>query len=358
MNNVRNVMHGMKEIAGQGYYSVIGLRKNGHNAKLVLREKSKLEYSYDKCINVCGNILLPINLFKLINNFISCLIKYDTFHFHFGSSLLPKNIDLKILKLFHKNVYFEFHGSDIRQKSLACEINPLWSDSLFDDEAVLKKRANKLAKYARGFIVHDNELLKYLPESVPAYIVPLRMDLEKIKPCYTTNNDRIKIVHAPSNRAIKGTKYINEAIKSLSEKYDIDYILIENMTQKEALKQYEKADIIIDWILGGIYGVFSIESMALGKPVITYITDNMKNYYPVELPIISASPVDIQEKLEILITNSKLRNELGIRGRKYVEKYHDCRKNAQALWDIYCGNMCTLSGRAAFEYVNNKQIIN
>ena len=76
--------------------------------------------------------------------------------------------------------------------------------------------------------------------------------------------------------------------------------------------------------------MFSIEAMAMGKPVITYITDEMIKTFPDELPIVSASPLNIQEEIEKLINDGQIRHDLGVKGRKYIETYHDCKKNAKS----------------------------
>jgi len=125
----------------------------------------------------------------------------------------------------------------------------------------------------------------------------------------------LKIVHAPTNRIVKGTKYILEAVEKLKEEgYDFDFILVEKKTHDEAMKIYEDADIIIDQLTYG-FTLFSIESMAMGKPVLTYIREDLIKYYP-DLPIISTHRDNINENLKLLIENADLRKELGVKGRK------------------------------------------
>lgn len=46
------IMHGMREVAGQAYYSVKGLRDNGYDAKLILWDESPLHYPYDECMKM------------------------------------------------------------------------------------------------------------------------------------------------------------------------------------------------------------------------------------------------------------------------------------------------------------------
>lgn len=348
------IMHGMREIAGQAYYSVKGLRSNGYDAKLILWDESTLKYPYDVCLKMVQGkrYMYPIYVVKTFVNFVKCAFKYDTFHFHFGHSLMPWNMDLPILRLLKKNIFFEFHGSDVRQESIAYRENHFWREVRLTNEEKLRTRMLKLGKYAKAFIIHDDELLPHFVSEYKPYIVPLRIDPERLTTKYPDPGKKsVTIVHAPSNRGFKGTSYVHEAIEKLKEKYDIEYILVEEMTQDEAFKEYLKADIIVDQIIGGTYGVFAIEAMGMGKPVITYITDKMRKTFPDELPIVSASPLTIESEIEKLILDGQRRHNLGVKGRKYIETYHDCRKNAKILARIYEGKADKIDGKAVFEEV-------
>ena len=75
--------------------------------------------------------------------------------------------------------------------------------------------------------------------------------------------------------------------------------------------------------------------MAMGKPVICWISDFMKEKYPKELPIISANPDNIKEKIEYAIKNKDMLKGIGLEGRKYVEKYHDMNIIAKDMMEIY-----------------------
>lgn len=353
------VFQGTREIAGQAYYSAKGLRANGVDAKAVFWEESPYRYPYDKCLNINkkNKLLYPYYFIKVLAYSIYCMVKYDVFHFHCRQSLLPKKADLPILKAFGKKIYFEYHGTEIRQKSIASRINPAWENMDMPDEKALVANAKHLLKYADGVIIHDDELLPHFPEGCEPFIVPLRMDVEELLKAEPVPHDKLTILHAPTNSAVKGSEYVNKAIEELKEKYDFDYIQVQNMPQSEAKKLYRTADIIVDQLLMGTYGVFAIEVMALGKPVITYITDEMKESFPEDLPVISASPDTIKEVLEELIVNGEKRKEAGEKGIEYVKKYHDCRRNAQILRDIYTGQLRErLRGREVFAYAASKEL--
>lgn len=349
------IMHGLSEVAGQNSYSVQGLKEIGEKAETVIYYKHPFAYKYDRCLNIdkSRRVLFPLFAIKLFAFYINALFKYDVFHFHYGHSIL-NNFELWTYNLFGKCYYFEFHGSDLRDQKKFSEVTGMPFEEKDATSPKQHKRNQKICQKADGIIVHDDELIPYLPPvKNNVYVVPLRVDICQFTPCYPKDsNDHIRIVHAPSKRALKGTLFVLEAFEQLKKKYDnIELVLVEGKTQQEAFEIYKTADIIVDQLFAGTYGVFAVESMALGKPVITYISEEMKERLPEDLPIVSGGTKSITEALELLINNPKLRIEKGMQGRKYVEDYHDYRVVAHVLKDIYYNNSIPLSGRDAFMHV-------
>ena len=354
------VMHGLYETAGQNCYSVAGLNAVGIEAETVLIERNKFSYPYDVYLDVKFSDkrrFIP-DLEKILAFFIKSMFKYDVFHFHSGISTLI-NRELKIYRLFKKKLFVEFHGSDIRDYKKFSEINK--SDDVekiaLPDATVKRNRA--ICEIAEGIILHDDELIPYLPEvTTPIYVVPLRVIISDYEPRFVDENaERITIVHAPSNKRIKGTEYVLQAVERLQKMYDnIDLILVENKTKDEAKEIYKKADIIVDQFVLGTYGVFSIEGMALGKPVVTYISEEMSAALPEELPLVSADKFTLYEELEKLVLDGPLRKKLGENGRKYAETYHDNLVIAQVLKNIYEGKWAPARGREAFERVKQLKL--
>ena len=350
------IMHGVEEVAGQGIYSAQGLRQDGHDATMLVYRPDAYGMPYDRYVKIDmrKKWLYPWYVCKKIAFLVYALFRYDVFHFHFGYSLFRGNWDLRILRWFGKKIFFEFHGSDVRQPSELHRRNPYFNPEGELDSPQKDKANRKRCRFADGVVLHDDELLSYLPANLekPIHIVPLRVDITRFCPVYPqANKERVTIVHAPSKRASKGTAYVLEAVHELQKKYDLEFILLENKPQEEAFEIYKKADIVIDQLIIGAYGVFAIEVMAMGKPVIVYISEEMKDTYPEELPVVSASPADIKEKIEQLILDGELRHSLGVKGRAYVERYHDYRVNAQIFYDIYAGTHAPRRGRDVFDEV-------
>ena len=142
------------------------------------------------------------------------------------------------------------------------------------------------------------------------------------------------VIHAPSNRAVKGTAFLLQAVERLrAEKVNFQFTLVENVSHEEARKLYAGADLAVDQLLAGFYGAFAVELMALGKPVVCQINaadmqrlpDGMRR----DLPLLHAEPDSIYRVLRSLLTDRK--HELpghGERSRAFVERWHDPREIA------------------------------
>ena len=82
----------------------------------------------------------------------------------------------------------------------------------------------------------------------------MSVDPRHWQPIYSTySEDKLfTIVHAPSDRLVKGTRYVLEAVNQLqAEGIPVELSLIENMSHSEARRAYERADLLIDQLLAG-----------------------------------------------------------------------------------------------------------
>ena len=171
---------------------------------------------------------------------------YEILHFHYFS-VLPFCLDLPLWKILEKKIVFHYHGDDIRNKG----------------EGRMSRH------YAREVLVSTPDLLAWSPR---ARWTPNPIDLGKYPYVGVEDHDRkLRILHAPSAPKVKGTEYVVEAVNDLKrEGYKIELDLVMNMPHQNAVEHYKQADIVVDQLLVGWYGVFAIECMALGKPVCVY----------------------------------------------------------------------------------------
>ena len=112
--------------------------------------------------------------------------------------------------------------------------------------------------------------------------------------------------------------------------------LIEGLEKADALKKYQEIDLFIDQLVIGWYGVVSLEVMALGKPVISFVKGKGLRFVPPQmlrdLPIINADEITLEEKiLEVMNMDSVQKGNLADRGIDFLLKWHDPRKIAERV---------------------------
>ena len=95
----------------------------------------------------------------------------------------------------------------------------------------------------------------------------------------------------------------------------------------------------VDQLNAGWHGVFALESMALGKPVVTYLKPDVVEAsaagFGVRIPIVPATKETLADALRPLVIEPALRREVGAASRAYVEQVHDIDRVADRLLDIY-----------------------
>jgi len=331
------VLHAPENIAGQATIIADAQRRLGITSKVLVFQPSVYNFDYDYSLDLQSKIFI-FKIAAVLVTFFSSIFKYDIFHFHYGKSFLPYNLDMLILRIFGKKVFMHFWGSDIIQSDIA-RLYTLFSPELYREvyphlnDIRTRKKIRRINKWAEKSIVGDYSLLPFSPESV---VIRQAIDLSSIP--YTDPvrcEGPVKIVHAPTNRLIKGTDLIIKEIERITrEGFQIELILVENKTHEEAMKLYKEADIVIDDVLQGPYGILAIECMALGKPVLCRIDPKLKKYYS-DLPIVDTPPDMIYDNIKFLVTYPEMREKLGLKGRQYVEKNHDSLVVAKKLIELY-----------------------
>jgi glycosyltransferase involved in cell wall biosynthesis len=147
--------------------------------------------------------------------------------------------------------------------------------------------------------------------------------------------ERPLVVHAPSHLEKKGTKFVVDACAQLP----VDLDVVHGVPNAEARARYRRADIVVDQMHYLWHGVFTIEAMAYGKPVVTHLDESAvrqtEEAFGIEVPIVRATPETLVEALRPLVESFEDRRRLGEASRSYVERVHDVDKVADRLIEIY-----------------------
>lgn len=377
IKNKIKVLHAPTTVGGNAYNLSMALNSLGFESKSLTLTQNYFQYPVDIVVwsNSDGFIVRELKRIKAIY----CELKhFDLIHFNFGTTLatpfayprlselsrgvkmfLMKQfgafytnvlqlIELYLLKLMDKPIFVTYQGDDARQGdyclehfeiSIATQVDSNYYNTKSDN---FKRRSiRRLAKYSDQIYSLNPDLLHVLPKTA-RFIPYSHIFLDDWLPIYTQLENRpLRILHAPSHRKVKGTDILLDALDKLKlQGFDFELLLVEGVSNAEARKMYEKADILVDQLFAGWYGGLAVELMALGKPTIVYIRDEDLKFIPVEmkaeLPFIRATPFNIQEVLKHVIEmpHQELFT-LAQKSRAFVERWHDPVKIATEIKNDY-----------------------
>lgn len=160
----------------------------------------------------------------------------------------------------------------------------------------------------------------------PYFHIQIPINLDEIKFKFNIRS-KLKIMHAPTEPAIKGTDIIEECLDNLKTNgYEFEYIRIKGVSHQVLLEMLPDIDILVDEIVLHGPGVLSFEAMAAGCVVLTrYITDSPPCFRP---PVIDIDANNLYDKISKIITDVNTRKELSYAGRAYVERNNTIEKVA------------------------------
>ena len=320
------------------------LRRRGVDASHVLyawNGRVLFGYDRDEVVEVTRSDWLTVQL-ETLNRLLSEPV--DVFHFWHRSLVYGpggygffSGFDLPYVAGSGARIVYRFTGYDLRRRSLDMEVNPYSPfrrgyASPYDEEAQLRY-LDHLRQWADALVVQDPEMATFLPE---AEVIPRGIDLEAFPFVGVGRPARPLVVHAPSSGELKGSAHVVRAVESLQARgVAFDFKLIEGMKNAEAVEWYRRADIVVDQLLIGWYGVLAVEGMALGKPVIAYVRPGLEQGFDPPLPIVNATIDDVEERLAELIADAALRDSLAHAGRRFAEAVHDSDQVAARAEALY-----------------------
>ena len=305
------VTHCPVNTAGIPWTNVQALRRRGIDARLVVFNRYRLHPEADVDLGRSGGLVR--RQLTQWRAFARLAPETDIFHFYFGLTLLPKSVQFSVLRALGKKSVLHFLGSDIRGKA--------------PGELAWVRRAG-----AR--VVGSYDAIRWVPD---AQVIPPGIDVRAIEPSPPGDRERPIVLHAPSSRGRKGTDHVVAACAAL----DVDLEIVEGLDHREAFERYRRADVIVDQLNAGWYGVFAIEAMALGKPVVAFLHDEAvrrtEEAFGLELPIVSATKETLVDALRPLVASADERRRIGAASRAYAEEVHDLERMTDRLLALYAG---------------------
>lgn len=338
-DNKLKILYAPIEIANHMAQYLDYFRKKEYEVFGINYYPSYLGYTCDLSIDISKLNDQDRQTYLLLNT-IDLISDYDVFHFIFNRTLMPQSTDVIPLKKLGKRVFMHNLGSEIRVPEIARVHHKYWSyaedylSSLNGDQILHNIKA--YSTWIDHCIVNDYEMRSYVePYYKQIHMLGLPIDTEKYSYKPQVHHDPIRIVHAPTNRSVKGSVYFEKAIENLQKKYAIDYHRIEKTDHDEAMKQYGNADIVLDELIIGTYGSLTMECLSMGRCVATFINPSFQTPHNETIPVLNVTVDTVEAQLEKLILSFDLRSELSKLGRQYVERNNTLETIGAQLLKIY-----------------------
>lgn len=159
------------------------------------------------------------------------------------------------------------------------------------------------------------------------------------------SNNKIRIVYSPSvvvdrpnplsNKGFTQTSNILNKIKNKIKNKSVEIDIIYNTPHHICMFRKSMATIIIDECVTGGFHKSSLEGLSLGKVVIAYLSDELKEKHP-NLPIISTHISKLENTLQNLINKGKTELEKqGKENKEWFEKNWSNKVVAKYYQQVY-----------------------
>lgn len=356
------ILIGLCEIAGYNSMLKNGFNDLGIKADFISFSENIYKYSNDKVHHISrpviyfdgkmlssSNIVLR-NIFRYCSYlcriliFLWALVRFDVFIYGFSTSFF-RFYDLPILKFFNKRIIYIFFGSDSRPPYINGKCVDVTTADTIMETYRKKKNIMTIEKYAD--VIVDNPPTSHLHERKVVCFgrigFPVSLDYGAIHES-RTDDQVIRILHAPSHIEGKGTEQIRTAIKNLQNKgYTIDYVEIINKPNSFVLKQLSCCDFIVDELYSdAIMAGFATEAAFFGKPAVVggYATIEDMGNLPDECipPVHHCHPDHVEQAIEKLIIDKSYRVDLGLRAKHFLDRCWSARSVAERYLRLVKGD--------------------
>lgn len=288
--------------------------------------------------------------------FVWACVAADRLHFFCDRGILPptrrlvfRPLELRIYRLLGIQVFLWTYGADVRARGATqqmgepncCTDCDQVGIACICDDLLQRSQHRTLAKWSTA-VFSMGDMTAYTPGSRnDLFYWPIDLEADggaRYAPAYPEGDVRrpLRIVHAPNHRVFKGTRYLEAAVAALRDEGEaIELVLVEGMSNDEALRVYRSADVVFDQCLVGFHGYFALEAMALGKPVMCFIRQRSYLLAPDECPIMNVHVKTLTEDIRRVIRARSDLPVIGRRGRAYVEQHFSAEAFARRLEGAY-----------------------
>lgn len=255
--------------------------------------------------------------------------------------LVNRSSELRFLKRHGKKIAVMFCGDDIRSPKLHRELCQKLNRKTFTTqgfyldppggvdgyEGLKREIAREAETYAD--VIFNAPLCQssYLSQESLKVVSAhgfISIEPENFCPSHKKFDETVlKIIHAPSSEAVKGTAEVRKAINRLSsERDDFIYIELTNSKHEYVIQTLKSAHISLNQFLSFGTGVFGIESMAARCVTLMSANPDLEPSIPMwnydGAPWVVTSIDEIYENLKVLLDDRDLLKTYSERGFAYA----------------------------------------
>jgi glycosyltransferase involved in cell wall biosynthesis len=189
-----------------------------------------------------------------------------------------------------------------------------------------KRDIRRIEKYADYVVSHPPMALL---QSRP-FVLGLHIGLPFSAPASATlMNDEarsagVRVLHAPSLRAAKGTAQIRQAVAELQRQgLDLEFVEVSGKPHAVVMQEMARCDFVVDQLYSDTpLATFAAEAAFHGKPAVVggYYADQLHHDYPESAipPSLYCHPQRMKEGIRRLASDPAFRRELGRMAKEYV----------------------------------------
>lgn len=330
------VIWGLTPIINIKYWSE-ALREQGHQSQTAVWGWFDINRRQDFDVWL-GDFLTrwPTKLLHPIREqimFLWALRHADIFVFFFDGGFLSRTpvwrMEARLLHWAGKKLVMTPYGSDI---AVLGHLAP-FEEAILSDYPYTRTRSEKTRErvdhYSRqADLVIRNLQVGYLPRYDVVWPCQLAVDTDLWRPRdgKRAEDAPVRVVHAANHRAIKGTQHLLDATRSLeNEGTPLRLDLLEGVPNEEVRQAVIDGDVVVEQLVGG-FGLFAIEAMSAGKPVLSnmrWLSQEMKAHPSIQgCPIVDCDASDIKDTLSELVRDPQARVAAGAAGRRFALEHH------------------------------------
>jgi hypothetical protein len=207
----------------------------------------------------------------------------------------------------------------------------------------LRSRENAALVERTGLpaFVTTPDLLHDLPHAtwLPVVVDPASWQSHDRLPALSRS--RPTVVHVPSTGRFKGSQFIDPVLTRLDEEGLIEYRRASGVPSAQMRALFGGADIVVDQVVMGIYGVTAIEAMNAGRLVLGHVSEHTRRIVREragsEVPLVEVTTGTLERVLREIVADRDAYRPVIEEGRIFAHAVHDGRYAVRVLRGFLAG---------------------